>query len=546
MARIKTYVIDNIISDNDIVIGSDFDNSLQTKNFQVSNLRQYILSGLEPEIGGNLKITTIVDNESEYETPEDYFNNADPNIIVLHYEIVFLILNGRTFIFRKNNDIYGVGETQVISSDFTEIDITSVINANLQDLDSVLTEGNESLLDAYIGSLYLYNPHVMSGNGYVSITGNKNRVNFFDNEGVELGYITQDTLRLNDLSTIFSFQIKKPSELVDNRTATFQDASGTVAYLSDIPEVNVVDIVAGDNISITEDEGVFTIGSLGNENPYVRGVQLRNSLTNTTYFESEDCVFEYDEVEAPINSVRFLFKDLISYNLSFTDEAVLGRAYFYYQDETIEFLDLTKENSLINDDYIEFSVPFYEYYYFQLAAPAGDSVTPLETTLIPRNLKEVSFTLSPDVVKLTETNIAFDGSISDFCVKFINRNIGPTIESSVITNEKNTTINTITAKNVPLNLAYDINISKSGRMVTINGSITNTSIDDIESVSEDANFFFEIVSSSYLVNTLETFPFFCYGTGINTYVFFINNKLYCRDIPSGEQLYFNITYFTQN
>ena len=44
----------------------------------------------------------------------------------------------KTYIFRKNNATYGVGESQAVSDDFTEIDVTSVINANLQDLDSVL------------------------------------------------------------------------------------------------------------------------------------------------------------------------------------------------------------------------------------------------------------------------------------------------------------------------------------------------------------------------------------------------------------------------
>ena len=150
MARIKTYAIDTLISDNDIVIGSDKDNFDQTKNYQVSALREYVLGGLGPETGGNLKITTIVDNDSEETTPEDYFNNSVTPIIVLQYEIVFLILNGRTFIFRKNNDTYGVDETQVVSGDFTEIDITSVINANLQDLDSVLEQGNVSFRNAKI------------------------------------------------------------------------------------------------------------------------------------------------------------------------------------------------------------------------------------------------------------------------------------------------------------------------------------------------------------------------------------------------------------
>lgn len=115
-----------------------------------------------------------------------------------------------------------------------------------------------------------------------------------------------------------------------------------------------------------------------------------------------------------------------------------------------------------------------------------------------------------------------------------------------IVNQNHSTTNTIIAKNAIVNLAYDLNIVKSGRKVTINGSITNTTTEIIGSVSEDGNFFFEVVSSEFLPSTSETLPFFCYGTDINTYVFFINNKLYCRNIPSGEQLYFNITYFTEN
>ena len=91
----KTYVVDNQISDNDIVIGSDADNLSQTKNYNVANLRQYVLSGLEPETGGTLKITTITETSETYLTPESWINNQDPAIEVLRYEIIFLILNGK-------------------------------------------------------------------------------------------------------------------------------------------------------------------------------------------------------------------------------------------------------------------------------------------------------------------------------------------------------------------------------------------------------------------------------------------------------------------
>jgi hypothetical protein len=162
MARIKTYPLDTLVTDKDIIIGTDADNFNETKNFKVETLRDYMLSGLEPEVGGNLKITTITATDEINLTPEDYFNNQDPAIEVLNYEIIFLILNGRTYIFRINGNTFGIGETQTSSSDFTEIDITSIINANLQDLQSVLTTGNDSDLDAIIMSLFLKNTEVFN------------------------------------------------------------------------------------------------------------------------------------------------------------------------------------------------------------------------------------------------------------------------------------------------------------------------------------------------------------------------------------------------
>lgn len=65
MVKIKTYKTDNIISNKDIVIGSDGDNFSKTKNYNVSDLRQYVLSGLDPNISGNLKITTIMETNKK-------------------------------------------------------------------------------------------------------------------------------------------------------------------------------------------------------------------------------------------------------------------------------------------------------------------------------------------------------------------------------------------------------------------------------------------------------------------------------------------------
>ena len=100
-------------------------------------------------------------------------------------------------------------------------------------LDQVLTAGNTSLLDAKVGSIYLYDAYPTAG--YLRIAGNKNRINFYGKNDVNFGYITQDSLFLQDDSSIYGLNISIPSSLTGSRVATFQDATGTVAYLSDIP-----------------------------------------------------------------------------------------------------------------------------------------------------------------------------------------------------------------------------------------------------------------------------------------------------------------------
>ena len=104
------------------------------------------------------------------------------------------------------------------------------------DLQAVLTAGNISQIDAKVGGIFLYNNFAPSGLGYVSITGEKNRFNFYNNVGSYYANIAQNTLSLID-SVVPSrqFAIQKPATIAATRIATFQDASGTIAYLSDIP-----------------------------------------------------------------------------------------------------------------------------------------------------------------------------------------------------------------------------------------------------------------------------------------------------------------------
>jgi hypothetical protein len=355
MARIKTYAIDTLISDNDIVIGSDNDNFDQTKNYQVSALREYVLSGLDPETGGNLKITTIVDNDSEETTPEDYFNNSETPIIVLHYEIVFLILNGRTFIFRKNNDTYGIDETQVVSSDFTEIDITSVINANRQDLDSVLSEGNESFdNNVFINKVYLWD-NVDNTDYGCAIEGSKEALNVYKASGSFIGSISDKEIKMK--SGIYSYNVIYPS-ITANRNATLQNASGTIAYLSDIPSDYITDVTSGsDEITVTNTDGEVEITYNEQKDVILLKTYLINPHTDTIYY-GDGGVFSFDEETEPINAIDFYFEEGIVSN----SPDNFGYVAFHYKngDNAIYTIPLTGHS--ISGDNLRVKFPLIDYW----------------------------------------------------------------------------------------------------------------------------------------------------------------------------------------
>ncbi len=395
MARIKTYTIDNLISDNDIIIGSDNDNFDQTKNYQVSTLREYVLSGLDPETGGNLKITTIVANDSEETTPEDYFNNSVTPIIVLQYEIVFLILNGRTFIFRKNNDTYGVDETQVVSSDFTEIDITSVINANRQDLDSVLSEGNESSdNNVFINKVYLWDN--VDNTDYGSfIEGSKEALNVYKASGSFIGSISDKEIKMK--SGIYSYNVIYPS-VTANRNATLQNASGTIAYLSDIPTNYISSVVTeGDELSSSLVGGEVTITYTPKKEIQLIGTGLSNNLTDTTFF-SNGGEFTYNATTSPINSLDFKFSCDVEDNG--TD---FGYYAFHYEDGRNAIAPIELDGSVISADELRVKFPLVTYW---TESPA------------PR-LSYVEINLYQGCL-ISEDGVYFDGHAPSSQVKYFN------------------------------------------------------------------------------------------------------------------------------
>ena len=101
-------------------------------------------------------------------------------------------------------------------------------------LNQVLTAGNESLLDAKVYSIFVYNDFTPEGLGYLKITGSKNTFNFFSVQGDRYAQIFNGGMLLKGVDSNYSILIKPADTLTETSTAKFQDASGTIAYLSDI------------------------------------------------------------------------------------------------------------------------------------------------------------------------------------------------------------------------------------------------------------------------------------------------------------------------
>jgi hypothetical protein len=76
-----------------------------------------VAAGLSPELGGTLKITELVDVNSNT-TPEDFINSLTPSVNIASYEVVIIVLDNSKYILKLQNTVVGSGETPTTASDF--------------------------------------------------------------------------------------------------------------------------------------------------------------------------------------------------------------------------------------------------------------------------------------------------------------------------------------------------------------------------------------------------------------------------------------------
>ena len=121
MAKINNDIVydyDESISDLDSFVGNNGDlQGKPTKTFSFGQLKTYVLSGLSPETGGNLKISEYV-YIGVLTTPEEVVNAIIPAVTILPYEIFMVSVNGTKSLLKLQDTVVGDGETPTNSSHY--------------------------------------------------------------------------------------------------------------------------------------------------------------------------------------------------------------------------------------------------------------------------------------------------------------------------------------------------------------------------------------------------------------------------------------------
>jgi len=129
MTKIKNttaYVIKTPLALTDYAIGT---NSVdagvgmakgQSISMQLSDIREAVIAGLSPEIGGTLKITEL-EYTGVLTSPAAVANALDPVYIVSQYEVLVFNVNGNKYLLKLQDVTIGDGETDITDADFITI-----------------------------------------------------------------------------------------------------------------------------------------------------------------------------------------------------------------------------------------------------------------------------------------------------------------------------------------------------------------------------------------------------------------------------------------
>jgi hypothetical protein len=252
-------------------------------NTPFSSITQLVVSNTDT-LGSNVTVFLNYINGSEILLSE----STEPNIFG-HYKITGYTVTANPAFYTLNLQFIG-GNGAI--TDGLYYNLSSFVlssGGNIPTLDQVLTAGNTSLLNAKIGSLYLYDATEFD---YGYLTLNDSDFKFYDTFGPSVS-MTRNAISLIGAIGGFNGTLALPT-ITANRTYTLPNASGTLALTSDIP------IVSTPNLN-----QVLTVGNASLLDAKIGELYLYDSA-NTAYSKIafEDAEFNaYDYVNARIFTV---------------------------------------------------------------------------------------------------------------------------------------------------------------------------------------------------------------------------------------------------
>jgi hypothetical protein len=153
MTKIKNtvaYVVKKPLALTDCAIGTNSENlgvgmaKGQSISMELIEIRNAVIAGLSPEIGGTLKIAEI-EYTGVLTSPADVANALDPDYIVSPYEVLIFNVNGKKYILKLQDVVIGDGQPNISDSDF--ITIISIESTGLD----VTVDGQDTVIESKAG-----------------------------------------------------------------------------------------------------------------------------------------------------------------------------------------------------------------------------------------------------------------------------------------------------------------------------------------------------------------------------------------------------------
>lgn len=301
MARIETYGRDTVVTGLDKVIGTDIESGKATKNYEMSAIRNFVLEGASPEVGGQLKITSVIQDTPipGTESPEALLNNLDPVLEINKYEVLIVRLSfndsnnenkltENVYLFNKVDVIVGFEEYESTSDDFILLSTKS--EQSDVDYSGLITSVGLEGFDIYKGFNTTTNKHEIKRVGNVASGASVLYNNPLVSDNISQRGLTSTDLNITELDGIIQLDTTNINENVGNQTPVYKGYSASNKHefrtiKSDNKTINLT--LSTDNIDI----------------------ELNNSFYITGDGQSNPITFESDFNSGTVSTLKSIIKD---------------------------------------------------------------------------------------------------------------------------------------------------------------------------------------------------------------------------------------------